>query len=199
MSLSLISRKHSKRRTENVYGLACELLSKKMLNIIRSIHESVLCCARASYDYTNVSECPTGMKQGCLLSPKLSCLFIDEVAEELTNDRRHGTKLTTIIEIVFSLLIAVHVALVSHTVIGLQKPLNVVIRASNRICLTVDLEKEKEKKYRKKKKKKTKVMAFRKKGSFSKVIYKWASTRCSKFRHLPCARIRHAIIGPQNA
>ena len=59
------------------------------------------------------------MKQGCLLSPKFSCLFIDEVAEELLNDRRHGTKLTTIIENKFSLLIANDVVLVSHTVIGL--------------------------------------------------------------------------------
>ena len=114
-------------------------LSRKMLNINRSMYESVLCYVRAGYDYSDLYECPTGVKQGCLLSPKLFCLFIKEVAEELRSDGQHGIKLTTLIEEIFSLLFADDVVLVSHTVLGLQSQLNVLIRAYSRRGRTVNL------------------------------------------------------------
>ena len=46
-------------------------------------------------------------------------------------------------EKIFSLLFADDVALVSHTVIGLQNQLNVLLSAANRTDLTVNLEKTK--------------------------------------------------------
>ena len=67
-------------------------LSRKMWNIIRSMYESVLCCIRDGYYYTDSFESPAGVNQGCLLSPKLFCLFINEVTEELRNDWRHRYK-----------------------------------------------------------------------------------------------------------
>lgn len=51
-------------------------LSHKMLQLIRKMYENVLCCVRAGQDYTDVFESPIGVKQGCLLSPKLFCLFL---------------------------------------------------------------------------------------------------------------------------
>jgi hypothetical protein len=130
-------------------------LSSKMLKMIRSMYENVLCCVRCGYDYTDFFECPAGLKQGCLLSPKLFCLFINEVAEKLRADGRHGIMLTTLIEEIFSLLFADDIALVSHTTVGLQNQLNMLSQASDRIGLVVNLEK-------------TKIMVFRKGGHLAR-------------------------------
>ena len=78
-----------------------------------------------------------------MLSPKVFCLFIKEVAEELRNDGQRGIKLTTLIEEILSLLFADDVVLVSHTVLGLQSQLKVLIRAYNRIGFAVNLSKKK--------------------------------------------------------
>ena len=63
------------------------------------------------------------------------------------------------IEEIFSLLFADDVALVSHTVDGLQNQLNVLARASARIGLKINLDK-------------TKIMVFRKGGHLSQ-YEKW--------------------------
>ena len=83
------------------------------------------------------------MKQGCLLSPKLFALFINEAAEELKKDGRHGINLSNLIEEIFALLFADDIALVSHTVVGLQNQLNVLARASRKTGLSVNMEKTK--------------------------------------------------------
>ena len=41
-------------------------LSTKMLRVIKSMYENVLCCVKVGQDYTEFFESPTGVKQGCL-------------------------------------------------------------------------------------------------------------------------------------
>lgn len=134
-------------------------LSRKMLKILKSMYENVLCCVRAGQDYTEFFGSPIGLKQGCLLSPKIFALFVNEVAEELKRDGRHGITLSNLIEEIFALLFADDLALVSHTVVGLQNQLNVLARASGRLGLSVNLSK-------------TKVMVFRK-GGYLAAREKW--------------------------
>ena len=73
-----------------------------MWNIIRSMYESVLCCISAGYYYTDPFESPAGVNQGCLLSPKLFCLFINEVTEELRNDWRYRYKCVMCVRVLSS-------------------------------------------------------------------------------------------------
>ena len=122
-----------------------------MLNRLKSMYENVLCCVRSGHDYTEFFESPAGVKQGCLLSPKMFGLFINEVTDEIRKAGRHGILLSNLIEEIFSLLFADDVALVSHTPVGLQNQLNVLARASAKIGLKVNLDK-------------TKVMVLRKGG-----------------------------------
>lgn len=129
-------------------------LSRKMLNILESMYERVLCCVRSGHDYTEFFDSPVGVKQGCSISPNLFCLLINEVAEELRRRGRHGVKLSHLEE-TFSLLFADDVALVSFTPVGLQNQLNVLSEVSNRIGLKVNLDK-------------TKIMVFRKGGHLGK-------------------------------
>ena len=89
-------------------------LSRKMLNRLKSLYRSVLCCVRYGHDYTEFFESSAGMKQGCLLGPKTWCPFINEVADEIKKAGRHGILLTNLTEEIFSLF-ADDVALVFTT------------------------------------------------------------------------------------
>ena len=120
-------------------------LSRKRLNILKSVYKNVLCCVRSGHDYTEFFESPSAVKQGCLLSPKMFCLS----TKWLMKAGGRASLLSNLIEDTFSLLFADAVALVSHTQVWLQKQLNVLARASTKIGLKVNLDK-------------TKVMVFRK-------------------------------------
>ena len=61
-----------------------------------------------------------GGKQGCLLSPNIFCLFINEVAGEIRKARRHGILLSNLIKEILSPLFADDVALVSYTPMELK-------------------------------------------------------------------------------
>lgn len=127
-----------------LWSLLCKYgISKKMLNILQSMYEKVQCCVRSGQTFTDFFESPCGVKQGCLLSPRIFCLFINEVAEELRRCGRHGIKLTQLVEEIFSLLFADDLALVSHTVVGLQNQLNVLARISAKLGLRINLDKSK--------------------------------------------------------
>ena len=99
------------------------------------MYENVSCCVRSGHDYTEFFKSPAGVKQGCLLSPKMFCLFINKVADEIRKAGRHGILLSNLSEEVFSLLFADDVALVSHTPVGLQNQLNVLACDSSKIGL----------------------------------------------------------------
>ena len=71
-------------------------LSRKMLNLLKSLYENVLCCVRYGHDYTEFFESLAGMKQGCLLGPKTWCPFINEVADEIRKAERHGILLSNL-------------------------------------------------------------------------------------------------------
>ena len=69
---------------ESVYVcLRTKGLSRKVLNTIRRMYETVLCSVKARCNYTDFFECLIGIKQVCLLSPDLFSLFINVVAEEV--------------------------------------------------------------------------------------------------------------------
>ena len=119
------------------------------------MYENVSCCVRSGHDYTEFFESPAGVKQGCLLGPKMFCLFINEVTDEIRKAGRHGILLSNLTEEIFTLLFAVDIALVEHTPAKLQNQLNVLARASAKILLQVNLDK-------------TKVTVFRKRGTLQK-------------------------------
>ena len=126
-----------------------------MLNILKSLYENVLCCVRSGHDYTEFFKSPAGVKQGCLLGPKMFCLFINEVTDEIRKAGRHGILLSNLTEEIFSLLFADDVALVSYTPVGLQNQLNMLARASAKMGLKVNLDK-------------TNVMVLRKRGNLQR-------------------------------
>ena len=103
---------------------------------------------------TEFFDCLQGLKQGCLLSPTLFSLFINELAHDTTSNGRHGVQFSANDIECFIMLFADDIFLMSATVVGLQNQLNVLHNCMQRIHLNVNLSK-------------TKVMIFRKGGHLS--------------------------------
>ena len=91
------------------------------------------------------------MLSGCLGSPVLFSLLINELANEIMGKAKHGIPLgPTEIEL-FILLLAIDLTLLASTVIGFQNQLSALSVAAKRLGLIVNLDK-------------SKVMVFRKGG-----------------------------------
>lgn len=131
----------------------------KFMKSIISIYKTVSSCIRIKDKLTEFFECPVGLRQGCILSPELFLLFVNEVAVDINNNGMHGIQLMPNLSDLFLLLFADDVVLLSSTPRGLQNQLNVLNDACKRLYLKINLEK-------------TKVIVFRK-GGFLGAAEKW--------------------------
>ena len=57
------------------------------------MYDSLLSCVRAHNDYSDFFECPVGVRQGCVLSPTIFSIFINQLAMYITDTGRHGIQL----------------------------------------------------------------------------------------------------------
>ena len=111
-------------------------------------------CVRDKSLYSDFFNSPRGVKQGCLLSPQLFSLLINELALEMSRLGKHGIQMIPGAIELFLLLFADDVILLSDTVMGLQNQLNILKREADRLQLTVNLDK-------------TNIMVFRNCGHLS--------------------------------
>jgi hypothetical protein len=130
-------------------------LSGVFLNAMKAIYTSVVSCVRVNGKMTEDFNCPLGVKQGCILSPSLFSLFINEIALEMNDVGRHGIQMLPGMLELFLLLFADDIALMASTPMGLQKQLTNLLRLCETRCLKINSEK-------------TKVMVFRKGGYLAK-------------------------------
>ena len=117
------------------------------------MYNSLLSCIRANCKYSEFFECPVGVRQGCVLSPTLFSLFINQLANHVTAKGRHGIQLVPGVMELFILLCADDVALLSTTPTGLQNQLDCL----KTCCQEMKMEVNKDK---------NKIMVFRKRGIF---------------------------------
>ena len=88
-------------------------------------------------------------RQGCVLSPTLFCLFINQLAEHIQSTGKHGVQMLSDLIELFILLFADDVTLMATTPSGLQNQLNCL----RDCCVKMGMEVNEGK---------TKVMVFRK-------------------------------------
>ena len=127
----------------------------KFFASIKSMYDSLLSCVRANGEYSDFFDCPVGVRQGCVLSPTIFSLFINQLANYITETGRHGIQLLSGLVELFILLFADDVALLATTPYGLQNQLNSLKACCDRLHMEVNRDK-------------TKVMVFRKGGYLSK-------------------------------
>ena len=53
-------------------------LKGNLFKVIKSMYESVKACVRINGECTDYFECTEGLRQGCLLSPVLFSMFVNE-------------------------------------------------------------------------------------------------------------------------
>ena len=116
-------------------------ISSKMLRALKSIYKVVKAKVRVGGDYTDTFVCPKGLKQGEICSPVLFSLFINELTKEINSKGKHGLQLLPELIQLMILLFADDVALMSDTIAGLQKQLDVLFECCQQLDLTVNLDK----------------------------------------------------------
>ena len=84
-------------------------------------------------------DCPTGLKQGCLCSPTLFCIFLTEVSRQLNLHGKHGIQLMSGLIEIHHILFAYDTLLVSDTIGGLQIRLNILYEQCVRLGLIVNM------------------------------------------------------------
>ena len=121
---------------------------------VKSIYQTVLSAVRHNGEVSNYFECTTGLKQGCLLSPKLFSIFMTEISTALNIGGIDGIKFSSDFDI-FHLLFADDILLVSHSIHGLQNQIDILRLQSQRLGLEINNSK-------------TQIVVFRKGGRLAK-------------------------------
>uniref|UniRef100_UPI003AF4937F reverse transcriptase family protein n=2 Tax=Thiolapillus sp. TaxID=2017437 RepID=UPI003AF4937F len=123
----------------------------KMLKILQSMYNVVKSCVRCPESLTDLFDCPSGVRQGCVLSPTLFSFVINELALEVAKNGSYGIQLTPDIIQILIMLFADDVILTSYCVKGLQTQINILKQYADSFSMTVNMCK-------------TKIIVFRKGG-----------------------------------
>ena len=107
----------------------------KLYKNLLAMYKSVNSCIRTSDGLTDFFKCPFGLKQGCLASPILFSIFINEFANEVERSGLRGVQLFPDLIEILLLMFADDLALISDSVLGLQRLLNLLYS----FCKTKDL------------------------------------------------------------
>ena len=108
-----------------------------MLNAIKSLYDNVECAVRLNGSLSKWFKVPNGVKQGCVLSPSLFAIFLNDLAEDIIN-LHCGIKVgDTEVSI---LMFADDIALLADSEHKLQQMLNCVYMWCRkwRMCLNMD-------------------------------------------------------------
>ena len=115
----------------------------RMYRAIKSMYEVVKARVRVRGGSTDAFLCPRGLKQGDICSPILFSLLINELANDIMLNGKHGITLAPDIVQILIMLFADDVILMSYTVVGLQHQLNTLNNSATNLGLFVNFEKSK--------------------------------------------------------
>ena len=106
--------------------------------MLESIYSSVLSCVKTQSGLTSFFNCPTGVKQGCIISPLLFCLFINDL-QSFVSVNSHGIDLDLCT--LYILLFADDLVMFADTKIELQRLINRLKEYCDRFKLKINIAK----------------------------------------------------------
>jgi hypothetical protein len=119
-------------------------INGKMYNAIQGMYKVVKAKVKVgATEFTDTFYCPCGLKQGDNCSPILFSMLINELADDICQNGKHGITMTPDVIQILIMLFADDVVLLSNTIVGLQRQLNILNNVSGKLNLTVNREKSK--------------------------------------------------------
>ena len=107
----------------------------KFLSIFKSISSQFKSCIKCENRLTKYFECYIGTRQGCVSSPIIFSLFVNDLVSYLKNECDRGVFVTDQIENLFAVMFADDVASFSESIVRLQHQTNCI----QRLCESVGM------------------------------------------------------------
>ena len=115
----------------------------KILSLLRQMYSKLKSCVKTTCGLTEFFECTIGTRQGCMISPFLFILYIDELVDMLRNSGCPGVFINEEVPSLHILMFADDVTLLNDTIGRVQTQLNVLQSFSNKFGLKVNINKTK--------------------------------------------------------
>ena len=113
----------------------------KILTVLKSLYSNLNACARTKEGLTDMFECNVGTGQGCILSPFLFAMYMNEFISMLRKNGCRGIYVNEDAPSVMSLMYADDLAQCSDTCGALQCMLNTLEQFCNQLGLVVNMAK----------------------------------------------------------
>ena len=113
------------------------------LRVWKSLYSKLKSCVKVDENLTNYFDCTIGTRQGCVGSPKIFSLFINDLISYLESKLNQGIFITTDIDDVLTLMFADDVSCFADTVVGLQRLLNELSVFCKSVGLHINFDKTK--------------------------------------------------------
>ena len=112
----------------------------KMLQLVREVYSNVKATVHTDESLTDFFGCKLGVRQGCMLSPRLFIIFINELEKMLKRSKFGGISMGNEVEVVL-LMYADDIVLLGDTVFELQQKINILEKVCDKWSMEVNLTK----------------------------------------------------------
>lgn len=115
----------------------------KSLGIFKSIYSQLKACVKVKGGLPTFFECNVGTRQGCVSSPIIFSLFINDLVAYLKQKCRSGIFISNDIEDLYALMFADDISSVAETVVKLQKQIDYIDEFCQETGMKLNLDKSK--------------------------------------------------------
>ena len=113
------------------------------LRILKSVYSNTMACVKTNCGLTKAFKSTVGTRQGCIGSPKIFSIFINDLIKYLKHKCERGIFVSDVISDLFALMFADDVSSFSDTVARLQKQIDAIDTFSQKIGKKINIDKTK--------------------------------------------------------